>query len=66
MVASYSRTYLASTTTSTELNVQSRLDERTYAKGRRITDHQLAYVHIVPDHFHGEWNYTIYPTNSEK
>jgi len=39
--------------------VQCHLDERIYAKGRRIPDRQLAEVNLVPDVFHGEWNYTI-------
>ena len=55
---------IASTTTSTGLKVQSCLDERAYAKGRRVTDRQLADLHLVPDHFHGEWNYTIHPAAS--
>jgi len=43
----------------TGLKVQCHLDERIYAKGRRIPDRQLAEVNLVPDVFHGEWNYTI-------
>jgi len=52
---------IAATTTKTGLNVRSRLDERVYAKGRRVTDKQLAGVNLEPDAFHGEWNYTIHP-----
>lgn len=54
---------IAATTTKTGLSVRSRLDERTYAPGRRVTDNELADVHLVPDHFHGEWNYTIRPSS---
>lgn len=53
---------IAATTTKTGLTVRSHLDERVYAKGRRVTDKQLADVHLEPDAFHGEWNYTIHPT----
>jgi hypothetical protein len=53
---------IASTKTETGLTVRCRLDQRQYAKGRRISDKQLAEVHIVPNHFHGEWNYTIHPS----
>lgn len=54
---------IAATTTKAGLRVQCRLDERTYAKGRRISDTQMAEVNLVPEAFHGEWNYTIHPTN---
>ncbi len=52
---------IAATKTKTGLSVQSRLDERVYAKGRRISDAQLAQVNLEPHKFHGEWNYTIHP-----
>jgi hypothetical protein len=53
---------IAATTTQTGLAVRSRLDARLYAKGRRVSDQQLALVHLEPHTFHGEWNYTIHPT----
>ena len=53
---------IAATTTTTGLAVSSRLDERVYAKGRRVSDKQLALVNLEPDAFHGEWNYSIHPT----
>jgi hypothetical protein len=53
---------IAATTTTTGLTVRSRLDDCHYAKGRRVTDQQLAGVNLEPDVFHGEWNYTIRPT----
>jgi Rhodopirellula transposase DDE domain len=53
---------IAATTTKAGLRVQSRIDTRVYAKGRRITDTELAHVHLEPNAFHGEWNYTILPT----
>jgi hypothetical protein len=52
---------IAGTATKTGLTVRSILDERTYAKGRRISDAQLAQVNIEPYKFHGDWNYTINP-----
>jgi hypothetical protein len=55
---------IAATTTKTGLRVRAHLDERTYAKGRRISDKQMAEVHLEPHDFHGEWNYTIHPTIS--
>ena len=42
--------------------MRSRIDDRIYAKGRRVSDKELAEVHLEPDAFHGEWNYTIQPS----
>ena len=53
---------IAATKTKTGLSVRSRIDDRRYAKGRRISDAQLADVNLEPHVFHGEWNYTIHPT----
>jgi Rhodopirellula transposase DDE domain len=39
-------------------SVRSRIDNRIYAKGRRISDKQLELVNLEPHDFHGEWNYT--------
>jgi Rhodopirellula transposase DDE domain len=55
---------IAATTTKTGLRVECRLDERAYAKGRRISDTQMAEVNLIPDAFHGEWNYTILPSSA--
>jgi transposase len=52
---------ISATTTRTGLQVHSRLDQRNYAKGRRISDQQLAEVNLEPDPWYGEWNYTIHP-----
>ena len=56
---------IAATKTRTGLTVFSRLDERTYAKGRRISDKQLAEVYLIPNDFHGDWNYTVAPTSPD-
>jgi hypothetical protein len=52
---------IAATTTKTGLTVRSRLDDRIYPKGRRVSDKQLSLVNLEPHTFHGEWNYTIRP-----
>jgi transposase len=52
---------IAATTTRTGLTVHAHLDERTYPKGIKITDAQLAAVNLTGDAFHPEWNYTINP-----
>ena len=52
---------IAATTTRSGLTVHARLDERTYPKGIKISDAQLAAVNLENDDFHPEWNYTIKP-----
>lgn len=54
---------ISATTTKTGLKVKSRIDPRRYATGRRVSNAELAAVNLVPDKFHGEWNYTVLPTN---
>lgn len=55
---------IAATTTKTGLVVRSRLDDRPYLKGSRVSDAQLAQAHLAPHAFHGEWNDTIHPTGT--
>ena len=52
---------IANTKTKEGLDIYARLDERTYAKGIKITDEELSKVNITRDKFHGEWNYCISP-----
>lgn len=54
---------IAATTTKEGLRVQCELDDNGYAKGIKISDEQLEQVSLVPDDFHGEWNYRILPSN---
>ncbi len=57
---------IAGTTTAKGLKVTCRLDRRQYPSGRKITDDEFARVRVVPDEFHGEWNYTIRPRFDRK
>ena len=52
---------IGATTTATGLEVHAWLDEGTYAKGRKVSDAQLADCKIKPHEYHGEWNYEIHP-----
>lgn len=52
---------IAGTTTAKGLSVTCRLDHRKYPTGRKVTDEEMATVHITPHTFHGEWNYVIHP-----
>jgi hypothetical protein len=52
---------IAKTTTAKGLTVRCRLDRRRYRVGRTVTDAEFASVRLVPNRFHGEWNYAIRP-----
>lgn len=52
---------IANTRTSTGLKVRCKLDTKRYPNKVKITDAQMAAIRLVPDAFHGDWNYTIRP-----
>ena len=52
---------IASTTTTTGLLVRAALDTNHYETGIKVSDEELAKVHMRRAKFHGEWNYTISP-----
>ena len=52
---------IGATTTQTGLEVHAWIDERTYKKGRKVKDQELAECNIKRNRFHGEWNYEIHP-----
>jgi hypothetical protein len=52
---------IGATTTQTGLKVECLLDERTYEKGIKVSDAEMAALDIAGDAFHPEWNYTIKP-----
>ncbi len=54
---------IAATSTSTGLKVYSRLDEGTYETGIKVTNKQIAALNLHRHDFHGDWNYTVAPTN---
>ena len=56
----------AATTTRTGLKVRAEWDDGVYQKGIKITDKQLAALPITPNDWHGEWNYTVRPTDRRK
>jgi hypothetical protein len=49
------------TKTQTGLQIHAELDTNAYPTGIKVSDEELAAVHIVRDAFHGEWNYLIAP-----
>jgi hypothetical protein len=52
---------IARTTTAKGLQVICRLDRRKYATGRRVSDEEMKSINVVPNRFHGDWNYVIRP-----
>ena len=55
---------IGATTTKTGLKIECALDERTYEKGIKVSDAEMAALNITGDDFHPEWNYTIKPRRS--
>ena len=56
---------ISATRTSKGLTVHCELDDNEYEKGRIVSDEQMATINLTRDTFHGEWNYTIYPSQYE-
>ena len=54
---------ISATNSKTGLKVVCELDSNLYSKGILISDEELAAINIVRAEFHGEWNYTIQPSN---
>jgi transposase len=56
---------IAATTTEAGLTVQCQIDTNTYPAGRKVSDEEMATLSLLPDTFHGEWNYTIRPRTAQ-
>jgi Rhodopirellula transposase DDE domain len=52
---------LSHTSTKEGLSVSVMVDQNIYPTGIKVTDEELKMLNIVPDSYHGEWNYTIKP-----
>jgi len=52
---------IAQTRTEAGLVVAAALDTDSYPTGVRVTDEELAAVHLTPARFHGDWNYSVTP-----
>ncbi len=52
---------IAATTTATGLTVESYLETAPYPAGQKVSDAEMATLHLRRDPFHGEWNYTLTP-----
>jgi len=56
---------IGATTTKGGLKVDCALDTRTYEKGIKVSNDEMASLAITGDDFHPEWNYTIKPRRPE-
>ncbi len=52
---------IAATSTRHGLKIKAELDEGRYPTGTKVSDDELAAVHLKPAEFHGDWNYQILP-----
>jgi len=57
---------IGNTRTPSGLEVHAWLDEKTYAKGVKVSDEVLSECVIKRHDFHGDWNYEIHPRKSLK
>jgi len=55
---------IAATTTRKGLTVRAELDPNLYPKGVKVSDEEFTAIRLSRDDFHGEWNYTITPSNA--
>lgn len=56
---------IGGTKTSQGLEVHAWLDGAMYEKGRKVTNLEFAELHLIPNKFHGEWNYEIHPRTKD-
>jgi len=54
---------ISQTTTKGGLYVEASLDYARYEKGIKVTEDELAKLHLKKNKFHGEWNYQLIPRN---
>jgi hypothetical protein len=52
---------ISATSTREGLQVHAQVDTGEYPINLKVTDEQMAALHLRPHAFHGEWNYTILP-----
>jgi Rhodopirellula transposase DDE domain len=56
---------IAATTTTTGLTVVCQLDQNTSPAGVKVSQKAMEELHLQRDTFHGEWNYTILPSQQK-
>jgi hypothetical protein len=53
---------ISATKTGKGLMVTCILDTRTYETGKEVSDEDFNTITILKNEFHGDWNYTLFPT----
>jgi len=56
---------IGATTTQAGLRVQAELDVGQYPTKIKVSDEEMASLHLTPHAFHGEWNYTLAPRSTD-
>ena len=57
---------IANTGTRQGLKIKAELDEGTYPTGIKVSDEELASVHLKRAPFHGDWNYCVLPVRRKR
>jgi hypothetical protein len=57
---------IANTATKQGLKIKAALDEGTYPIGIKVSDQELAAVHLKRSPFHGDWNYCVLPARRKR
>ena len=52
---------ISSTTTSAGLTIAAQVDTNCYPTKLTVSDVEMQALHLVPDAFHPDWNYTLHP-----
>jgi len=54
---------IANTTTAAGLKIKCAVDDNNYETGIKVTDEEISELNLVPDQYHGEWNYRLFPNH---
>jgi hypothetical protein len=57
---------IANTTTTKGLRVRAGLDTDEYPTGIKVDDATMESLHLIPEQFHGDWNYAIAPSQPDR
>jgi transposase len=52
---------IANTRTTAGLRIKAKLTQKTYPTGIEISAAEMAKLNLIPDAFHGDWNYSLLP-----
>ena len=55
---------ISNTTTRAGLEINAALDSEKYPTGIKVSDQEMKNIKLKKNAFHGEWNYSVYPTNN--